>query len=98
MVCFFATRDEVVKVATPPLVWPVPISVVPSSNVTTSSSGIAPSVDVTVAVNVTDCPTKDGVPDVASLVTDGNSTAGAAAPPCASELEEAEGVEDFGSP
>jgi hypothetical protein len=30
MVCFFATSDEVVKVATPAAVVPVPIAVVPS--------------------------------------------------------------------
>jgi hypothetical protein len=68
MVCFFATSDEVVKVATPEAVVPVPIAVAPSYNLTVSPSGIGPPVDVTVAVNVTACPTKEGEPDVVTLV------------------------------
>src|ERR1700722_14124048 len=44
------------------------MATVPSSNVTVSPFGIEPPVDVTVAVNVTDCPTKDGEPDEVTLV------------------------------
>ena len=55
MVCVFADSEEVVRVATPPEVAPVPITVVLSRNVTSSPSGIGPyfGFAVTVAVNVT---------------------------------------------
>jgi hypothetical protein len=49
-------RDEVVKVATPDEVLPVPISVVPSRNVTVSPFGMLPELARTVAVKVTAVP------------------------------------------
>jgi len=70
MVCVFALSEEVVNVATPLTVEPVPIAVVPSKNVTSSPSGIAPWLDDTVALNVTDCPTNEGEPDVVNTVCD----------------------------
>ena len=72
MVCVFIVRDEVTKVARPLTVAPVPIGDAPSENVTISPSGIAPWLDVTAAVNVTDCPTSEGDPDVVNTVSDGN--------------------------
>jgi hypothetical protein len=75
-----AGRLEVVHVATPPLSgWAVhvPIAFPPSSNATVPD-GLAP---VTVAVNVTDCPTSEGLCDELTtiagpgvIVTDGGST------------------------
>jgi hypothetical protein len=70
MVCFFAVREEVVNVATPLAVVPVPIAVGPSKNVTSSPFATLPKVDVTVAVNVTGCPRCEGDPEVVTCVTD----------------------------
>jgi hypothetical protein len=57
---------EVVKVATPPVSVPVPRVVVPSRNVT-EPVGVPPA-PVTVAVNVTDWPTCDGLMEDVSAV------------------------------
>jgi hypothetical protein len=42
MVCVPTVREEVVNFATPLEVFPVPIAVVPSKNVTTPPSGTVP--------------------------------------------------------
>jgi hypothetical protein len=70
-----ATASEVVaKVATPlPFTTPVPREVVPSRNVTVPV-GVPPAVLETVAVNVTDCPPRDGLSDDPSTVALGLST------------------------
>src|SRR5260370_25941861 len=70
MVWVFNVSD-VVNVATPLVVVPVPIAVVPSKKVTSSPSGIVPWFGVTVAVKVTGCPTNEGDPDVVNTVFDG---------------------------
>ena len=54
--CVPAANAEVENVATPPMSIPVPSAAVPSENVT----GPVAAAGVTVAVNVTDCPTTDG--------------------------------------
>src|SRR5260370_15261072 len=69
MVWVFNVSD-VVNVATPLVVVPVPIAVIPSKKVTSSPSGIVPWLDVTVDVNVTGCPTNEGDPDVVNTVFD----------------------------
>ena len=63
-----AGRDEVVKAATPLAVAADPRVLLPSLKVTSSPLGMAPDDGVTVAVNVTGWPTKDGVPDDVSEV------------------------------
>src|ERR1700722_1864831 len=67
MVCLVAFNEDVVNVATPPAVVPVPMVVDPTPNVTAPPSGIAPYLDVTVAEKVTACPTTEGDPVVLSL-------------------------------
>ena len=63
-----AFRDDVVKVAVPPLSVPVPSKVFPWLKDTVSPSGGAPALDVTVAVKVTASPKVDGFGDEVSPV------------------------------
>jgi hypothetical protein len=70
MVCFFAESDAVVYAAIPPASETEPSRVVPSQNVTSSPSGLVPSSRVTVAVNVSGWPSRDGEPDEARRVVD----------------------------
>ena len=65
-----AGRDDVVRLAWPPLVVPVPSGVPLLLNVTVSPSGIEPPAEETVAVNVTDCPIVDGVSELVTVVVD----------------------------
>ncbi len=60
--------DEDVKVAKPELSVPVPIVVAPSLNVTVPVGVTEPDTCVTVAVNVTDCPNTDGFVDEVTVV------------------------------
>jgi hypothetical protein len=57
---------DVVNVATPPLSAPTPSVVAPSRNVTVPVG--VPAVPVTVAVKVTDWPTKEGLSEDVSAV------------------------------
>jgi len=68
MWCVPTVSEEVVKLATPADVLPVPTAVPSSANVTSSPFGIVPKIDVTVAVKVTGCPTMEGDPDVVTTV------------------------------
>ena len=69
MLCWPTASVEVVKVACPPLVVPVPRGVAPSLNVTISPLGMAaPLLLVTVAVKVTGCPPNDGFTDEVRVV------------------------------
>jgi hypothetical protein len=70
-VCVFFVKEDVANVAMPLVVVPVPIDVVPSKNVTSSPFGTEPYVHFTFAVNVTDCPTLEGDPDVVNFVVVG---------------------------
>src|SRR5260370_38840587 len=65
-----AASDEVVDAAVPlPLSASVPSCVLPSAEVTCPVGVPAPGeFTLTVAVNVTDCPTVDGVADEATIV------------------------------
>src|SRR6266850_2101547 len=68
MVCVPAFSDDVVKVAAPCDVVPVPICLVPSKNVTVTPSAIGPRVDVMVAVKVTGELNCEGLPEVVTVV------------------------------
>ena len=63
-----AASEEVVNVAVPPAKDPVPSVVLPSLKVTTSPSGGAPAVELTVAVKVTACPTLVGLEEEVTAV------------------------------
>ena len=70
MVCVPAVRAEVVKVAmlgVPPFKVPVPSNVEPSKKLTVP---VAVGVQATVAVNVTEPPKVDGLPDVVTVVVE----------------------------
>jgi hypothetical protein len=69
--CVFFVKEDVVNIATLLAVVPVPISVLPSKNVTSSPFGTVLYVHATVAVNVTGCPTWEGDPDVVNVVVVG---------------------------
>jgi len=62
---------EVVRVASPALNVPVPRTVVPSMNVTVSPLVGSPALEVTFAVNITDCPALDGFSEEVSVVVVG---------------------------
>jgi len=66
MECVPAARVEVLNCACPLLSATVPSAVAPSLNVTVPVG--VPEADVTVAVNVTDCPTFDGFNEETSEV------------------------------
>ena len=70
--CDPTARVEVATVAVsgfPPLSVPVPIVVAPSLKVTVPDGAVTPAnCGVTVAVNVTELPYVEGVPDVATVV------------------------------
>jgi hypothetical protein len=61
----------VLKVATPPLVLPEPICVLPFAKATVSPFGIVPEVRRIVAVKVTVCPIAEGDADVCSETVGG---------------------------
>jgi hypothetical protein len=63
-----AASEEVVNVAVPPANDPVPSVVLPSLKVTTSPSGGAPALELTVAVKVTACPTLVGFEEEVTAV------------------------------
>jgi len=68
MASFPAGSDKVVNVATPMERVPVPSVADPFLNVTVSPSGGAPAPELTVAVNVTLCPSVIGFADEVRVV------------------------------
>jgi hypothetical protein len=69
MVCNPAVKVDVVNVAIPPAKSPVPSAPLPFLKVIFSPSGGAPALELTVAVNSTDCPYIDvGVKDVTTML------------------------------
>ena len=65
------TRDEIAKVATPPLSVPVPRVTPPSLKVTVPVGvPLAGAVAATVAVKVTDCPKTEGFADDVTAVAE----------------------------
>lgn len=67
-----AGRADVANEAEPPASGAVPIATPPLRNVINSPSGGTPPVAVTLAVNVTDWPTNDGLREDASAVVVAN--------------------------
>lgn len=68
MECVPTVSDEVTNVATPEVVLPVPMRVLPSKNARVSPFGRVPEEACTVAVNVTGLPTEEGDPEDLSVV------------------------------
>ena len=69
MACDFAASDDVVKDAVPLDTGTLASTVPPSVKVTRSPLGMATDLEVTVAVKVTGCVTREGDPEVVSVVT-----------------------------